>query len=127
MRTTIGFGFATLALIGATTACGAVSQAVDCNAVGKETSTILTEYSTSLTGAMSKPEQFSAAMAESGRTASEKLRALAAQHDGELASAVTDLAGALEQLKIDQANPAALTENMSKIQSFQTKISNACS
>ncbi|MEV0589170.1 hypothetical protein [Nonomuraea sp. NPDC050310] len=127
MRTKIGFGFATLALIGATAACGAVGQAVDCNAVGNEVTQIMTTYSNSLTGAMSKPEEIAATMEKSGQEAAGKLKALAAKHDGDLAAAVNDLAGAMESMKVDAANPTAMTDGMTKMQSFQTKIVSACS
>ncbi|WP_084965432.1 hypothetical protein [Thermoactinospora rubra] len=127
MKIKIGLAAAALVLAGLTTGCGAFGQAVDCNAVSKEVTEIMSAYSTSLTASMSDPQKAAEAMEKSGKEAADKLRALAAKHDGELAAAVNDLAGAMDGMKVDAANPSGMNDAMAKVQSFQTKIISACS
>lgn len=119
----IAISLAALSLAGLLSACGAVGQAVDCNAVAQEITTISTEFSTAASGAATDPDSFNKASAD----AAGKVKALAGKYDGDLAAALNELAGAFEGMKLDPANPSAVLESVNKIQGFQTKITAACS
>ncbi|MFE3452859.1 hypothetical protein ACFXJ8_28425 [Nonomuraea sp. NPDC059194] len=121
LKRAITVSAATLTLAGLT-ACGAVGTAVDCNAVANEATKIMTEWSGSLSTAMTDD----AAMEKASSTAAEKSKALAAKYDGELAAALNDLAAGFESIK-DLKDASKLTEFTGKMQGFSTKIQSACS
>ncbi|MFI6296426.1 hypothetical protein ACIBEJ_32875 [Nonomuraea sp. NPDC050790] len=110
---------ATLALAGLTAACGGMGQAVDCATMSTELNKISQEFSTAMTGAGGDLSKLEAA----GTDAAGKIKTLAGKYDGELASGLNDMAALFEGMK----DPAAAAGSMSKIQSAQTKIMNACS
>lgn len=119
----IAVTLAALSLAGLLSACGAVGQAVDCNAVSNEVTKISTEFSTAAAGGAADPEVFNKA----GEDAAKKAKALASKYDGELGAALNDFATAFEGMKLDPANPAGLMESVNKLQGFSTKITAACS
>ncbi|MEU4573302.1 hypothetical protein ACBI99_00530 [Nonomuraea sp. ATR24] len=119
----IAIAIATLTLAGLTTACGAIGTAVDCNKVASEVTTIMNGFSTSVAGAATDPS----AMEKAGQEAAGKIKTLAADYDGELRSALDEMASGMESIKIDAANPTAAMDAVTKLQSSATKIQGACS
>ncbi|MEO3873949.1 hypothetical protein ABGB18_34490 [Nonomuraea sp. B12E4] len=107
---------ATLTLAVLTTSCGAVGQAVDCANVSQEITKITTEFSS----AGSDP----AAIEKASQDAAGKLKTLAGQYDGDLASAVNDMATVFESVNFD--DPTATTDAMSKLPEIQAKAVAAC-
>ncbi|MER7502760.1 hypothetical protein AB0L05_06430 [Nonomuraea pusilla] len=121
-RRRLAIAFAALTLAGLTTACGAVGNAVDCNKVGQEVTAIMTDFNKSLANVATDPK----ALETAGSEAAEKVKKLAGDYDGELASALNDLASGLEGMKIDAKNPTATMDSVQKMQGFTTKITSAC-
>lgn len=119
----IAIAIATLTLAGLTTACGAIGTAVDCNKVASEVTTILNGVTTAMASAATDPTAIEKASTE----AAGKVKTLAADYDGELRSALDDMAAGLEGLKSDASNPTALMEAATNLQSSATKIQSACS
>jgi hypothetical protein len=119
----IAIAIATLTLAGLTTACGALGTAVDCNKVASEVTAIMNDFNTSAAGAATDPKSLETA----GTEAAGKVKTLAADYDGELGSALNDLASGLEGIKIDAQDPTASMESVTKLQGFITKIQSACS
>ncbi|MGI5274066.1 hypothetical protein ACQEUU_33365 [Nonomuraea sp. CA-218870] len=122
-RRRLTLAFATFALAGLTiTGCGAIGQAVDCNTAAAEVTPILNEFSTAMTSSAADPKAAEAA----GQEAAAKVKTLAANYDGEVGAALTDLATGLEGIKIDGSDPAGSLESVNKLQGFVTKIQQAC-
>jgi len=119
-RRRLAIAFATLTLAAVTTACGAVGTAVDCTTAANEASKITTDWSNTV----SKDAGDTAAIETASTDASSKTKALAAKYDGEISSALNDLAAGFDSMKGDMSNSA---EFMSKISGFQNKITSACS
>jgi hypothetical protein len=114
---------ATFAFAGVTlTGCGALGQAVDCNTVAKEVTTIMTDFNTAAMAAATDPKSLETA----GDEAAAKVKTLAADYDGDLGSALNDLAAGLEGIKIDGSDPSGSMESVTKLQGFVTKILQAC-
>ncbi len=122
-RRRIAMTIATLSLAGLTTACGALGQAVDCNEVANEVTKISSEFSSSMANVGTDPKAFEAA----GDEAAKKVKDLAGKYDGELASALNDLAATFDGFAIDEKNPTGAMESVNKLQGFTTKIQSACS
>ncbi|GGO65749.1 hypothetical protein GCM10012289_18170 [Nonomuraea cavernae] len=120
-RRRIALTIATFALAGLTTACGAIGNAVDCNAVAQEITTISNEFSTSLGSAATDPD----ALKNAATVASDKANALAGKYDGELGSSLKEFAGIFDSFKSNDVSE--MTAATSKLSSFQTKITSACS
>ncbi|NUW42485.1 hypothetical protein [Nonomuraea rhodomycinica] len=118
----IAVAITALTLAGFTTACGAVGNAVDCNQVSGEVTKIMNDFSGSMAKVASDPK----ALETAGDEAAGKIKTLAGNYDGELASALNDLASGLDGLKIDADNPSATMESVQKMQGFVTKIQSAC-
>ncbi|GAA4077726.1 hypothetical protein [Nonomuraea soli] len=121
MKTKIGVGLAGLVLIGLTTSCGAVGQAVDCNAAVTEANKIVTTWSGSVASIATDP----AAFEKSTKEAASQLKTLAGKYDGDLAGGINDLAAIVES--VDASNPAGMADIATKSQSAQTKLAAACS
>jgi hypothetical protein len=121
-RRRLAIAIATLSLAGLTTACGAIGNAVDCNQVGTDVTKITQEFTTSMSAAAADPKAIEKASQETAG----KLKTLAGKYDGDLASALTDLAGVFEGIKIDTKNPTSGTDGLSKIPDIQAKIQKAC-
>ncbi|MEU0571301.1 hypothetical protein ABZ297_38715 [Nonomuraea sp. NPDC005983] len=121
-RRRLAIAVATLTLAGLTTACGAIGNAVDCNKVGQEVTTIMTDFN----GSMSKVATDPKALETAGDEAAAKVKELAKGYDGELASALDDLATGLDGIKIDAKDPSATLDSVQKMQGFITKIESAC-
>ncbi|UBU11670.1 hypothetical protein [Nonomuraea gerenzanensis] len=119
-RRRLAVAAATLTIAAFTTACGAIGQAVDCTQVSQEITKITTEYSSSLSSAATDP----AAIDKASQETADKLKSLASKYDGDLASAVNDMAALFEGIKSD--NIAAASDTMSKIPDIQAKIVSAC-
>ncbi|MCF6471573.1 hypothetical protein FAF44_24725 [Nonomuraea sp. MG754425] len=109
---------ATLTLAALTTACGAIGQAVDCNTAAADATKIATDFSSSMTAD-------AGAMETAAQTAADKTKELAGKYDGEVASALNDLAAAYESIK--PGDVASLTSFSSKVNGFTSKITAACS
>ncbi|WP_043630318.1 hypothetical protein [Nonomuraea candida] len=120
-RRRLAVAAATLILAGFTTACGAVGQAVDCVSFTQELNKITNEFSSSMGTAATDVKAIDKASQETA----DKLKALAGKHEGELASALTDMASLFEGIKAD--DPAAATEAMGKLPDIQAKVTSACS
>ncbi|WP_336206271.1 hypothetical protein [Nonomuraea sp. LPB2021202275-12-8] len=121
-RRRLAIASATLSFALLTTACGAIGTAVDCNTVSQEVTTIMTDFNKSMATAAADPK----ALETAGAEASAKVKTLAADYDGELGSALNDLASGLEGMKIDAQNPTATMDSVQKLQGFVTKIQAAC-
>lgn len=122
-RRRFAVAIAALSIAGLTTACGALGQAVDCNKVASEVTTIMNEFSGQMANAATDPK----ALETAGAEAASKIKTLAGNYDGELASALNDLAAGMEGIKIDGSDPTAAMESVQKMQSSATKIQSACS
>ncbi|NRQ36796.1 hypothetical protein HII36_33905 [Nonomuraea sp. NN258] len=121
-RRRLAIAVATLAFAGfATTACGAVGQAVDCGTMSQEVTKISSEFTTAMGGAGTDIK----AIEKASKDASDKLKALAGKYDGDLASGLNDMAAIFESIKADDT--AGMTEAMGKIPDAQAKITKACS
>ncbi|MEU8245941.1 hypothetical protein [Nonomuraea sp. NPDC048916] len=120
-RRRIAMAIATLTLAGLTTACGAIGTAVDCNAVAQEITKISNEFSASLGNAATDPD----ALKNAATVASDKAKALAAKYDGELGASLNEFAGVFDSFKSNDVNE--MTAATTKLSSFQTKITSACS
>ncbi|SDM69029.1 hypothetical protein [Nonomuraea jiangxiensis] len=115
-RRRLAVAAATLTLAVLTTSCGAVGQAVDCATLSQE----ITKITSELSAAAADPT----AIEKASQDASGKLKTLAGKYDGELASAVNDLATIFGSVNYD--DPTATTNAMSKIPEMQAKIVSAC-
>ncbi|MBT2228318.1 hypothetical protein [Nonomuraea sp. NEAU-A123] len=121
-RRRIAIAIATLSLAGLTTACGAIGNAVDCNAVATDVNKITQEFTASMSSAATDPKAIEKASQETAG----KLKTLASKYDGDLAGALNDLASVFEGIKVDEKNPASATESLSKLPAVQAKITSAC-
>ncbi|MEQ4717773.1 hypothetical protein [Nonomuraea sp. B19D2] len=115
-RRRLAVAAATLTLAALTTACGAVGQAVDCAEVSQEISKITSEFTSSATD----PKAIEKASQETAG----KLKTLASKYDGDLASAVNDMAAVFESIKVD--NPSGAADAMAKLPEIQAKAAKAC-
>ncbi|MFG2075640.1 hypothetical protein SAMN05421874_102296 [Nonomuraea maritima] len=105
----------------AVTSCGAVGQAMDCGTAATEASEIATEWSTAVT----KNVTDTAALQEASKSAATKMKDLAGKYDGDLASALNDLADGFAGMENgDQSGVAALA---GKMNDYTTKVQSACS
>ncbi|MEV0387844.1 hypothetical protein [Nonomuraea sp. NPDC050643] len=120
-RRRLAVAAATLTLAVLTTACGAIGQAVDCNAAANDASKIITEWTSALTANATDEK----AIGDASKTAADKTKALAGKYDGEVAAALNDLADSFTSLEGGDLSKA--TEFTGKITGFQTKITSACS
>lgn len=112
MKTKFGIGVVAVAFACLVTACGGGSESkVDCKAVGEQVSKIMTD-------AVSNSGSNLDSMDANYKSAASKIRTLADKYDGNLKSALKDLADALD-------NPTT-QESMQKIQGFQSKLHSAC-
>ncbi|MEU7001224.1 hypothetical protein [Nonomuraea sp. NPDC046570] len=121
----IAVTIAALALAGLTSACGS-SSAAACADVNAEVTKLVSEYSANATKNMTDLKAFE----EANKKMAEGLKGIAAKHDGDLASAINDLAAVYDGLKIDAADPAksaaALTDIGTKSQEITAKMAKAC-
>ncbi|MFI6323470.1 hypothetical protein ACIBG8_38495 [Nonomuraea sp. NPDC050556] len=109
---------AAVSLAGLLSACG-VGQKVDCVTMSNEVTKISQEFTTALSGAATDPKAIETASADAGA----KLKALAGKYDGDLASAINDLANLFDGMK----DPANAATSAGKIPDIQAKITKACS
>ncbi|GAA4912222.1 uncharacterized protein involved in exopolysaccharide biosynthesis [Nonomuraea thailandensis] len=119
-RRRLAVAAATLTLAALTTACGAIGQAVDCTQATQEINKITTEYSSSLSSAATDPK----AIEKASQETADKLKTLASKYDGDLASAVNDMAAVFESIKVDDMSGA--TEALGKLPEIQAKATAAC-
>lgn len=119
-RRRLAVAAATLTLAVLTTACGAIGQAVDCNTAANDATKIATEWSTAITKDIGDAD----AVKTASKTASDKTKELAGKYDGEVASALNDLASAYESIDGDASGVA---EFSGKVNGFTSKITAACS
>ncbi|MFI6905875.1 hypothetical protein ACIBKY_31740 [Nonomuraea sp. NPDC050394] len=121
-RRRIAITIATLTLAGLTTACGGLGNAVDCASMSADLNKITQEFTTSMTSAGTDIKAIETASSD----AAGKIKTLAGKHDGDLASALNDLAAVFEGIKVDEKNPASATEALGKIPDIQAKVQKAC-
>lgn len=119
----IAVTIAALALAGLTSACGS-SSAAACADANAEVAKLASDYSANATKNMTDLKAFEAA----NKKMAEDIKAVAAKHDGDLASAINDLAAIYDG--IDASDPAksaaALTNMGTKVQEIQAKMAKAC-
>lgn len=121
-RRTLALAAASLALVGVTSACGFVETAATCG----EAKQLFTDYTSRVTSASGDLNALNTA----NKDLADKLKDLAAKSDGELATALNEMANTWAGFTIDPANPA---EAMSKVTEFSksaqesaTKLGNIC-
>lgn len=121
-RRRLAFSVATLTLAAlAVTACGAVGQAVDCGTAANKATEIATEWSSAVT----KDVTDTAALQEASKTAATKMKDLASGYDGELASALNDLADGFASM--EDGDQSGITAFAGKVNGYTTKVQSACS
>ncbi|GAA3131744.1 hypothetical protein [Streptosporangium carneum] len=113
------------ALLSFTAACGGSGNAAFC--ADAPWTKAFTDYTTSVSSAGLDIKK----MNDASQKLSADLKELAGKTDGDLASAINDLATAWEKLKIDPKDPAgaaAATQDMTKnLQEGTAKLAKACS
>jgi hypothetical protein len=119
-RRRLAVAAATLTLAALLTGCGAVGQAVDCSTATTEINKITTEFSTSLSSAATDIKAIETASQETAG----KLKTLAGKYDGDLASAINDMAAVFEGIKAD--DPSGAQTAMTKLPEIQAKAVAAC-
>ncbi|TDE57413.1 hypothetical protein E1295_08250 [Nonomuraea mesophila] len=120
-RRRLAVAAATLTLAVLTTACGALGNAVDCNTAASEASKIASEWSTAVTKNASDTD----AIGTASQTAADKTKELAGKYDGEVASALNDLAAGFDSMK--GGDLSSVSEFSGKVNGFTSKITAACS
>ncbi|MFI7706477.1 hypothetical protein [Nonomuraea sp. NPDC049480] len=120
-RRRLAVAAATFTLAVFTTACGALGQAVDCNAAANDAAKIMTDWSSDVT----KNATDAKAIGTASKTAADKTKDLAGKYDGDLAAALNELASSFETMEKGDLN--GVTEFTGKMNSFQSKITSACS
>ncbi|GAA2876505.1 hypothetical protein GCM10010517_37700 [Streptosporangium fragile] len=122
----IGLLTAGVALISLTaTACGSSANSEICS--GAAWSKAFSDYTASATAGVADPNKLN----EAGAKLSADLKELAGKADGELATALTELADAFGSLKIDPNDPTAAASAAAsfgqKTQEAAAKLAAACS
>ncbi|NBE94417.1 hypothetical protein FE391_11465 [Nonomuraea sp. KC401] len=120
-RRRLAVAAATLTLAVLTTACGALGNAVDCNTAASEASKIASEWSTAVTKNASDTD----AIGTASQTAADKTKELAGKYDGEVASALNDLAAGFDSMK--GGDLSSVSDFSGKVNGFTSKITAACS
>lgn len=122
-RRRLAIAVATLAFAGlTTTACSGLGNAVDCATMAADLNKITQEFSTATASAGTDIKAIETASAD----AAGKIKTLAGKYDGDLASALNDMATVFESIKVDQKDPSALTEAMGKLPGIEAKVKSAC-
>ncbi|TDC09952.1 hypothetical protein E1267_05870 [Nonomuraea longispora] len=120
-RRRLAVAAATLTLAVLTTACGALGNTVDCNTAASEASKIASEWSTAVTKNASDTD----AIGTASQTAADKTKELAGKYDGEVASALNDLAAGFDSMK--GGDLSSVSDFSGKVNGFTSKITAACS
>ncbi|GAA0915228.1 hypothetical protein [Nonomuraea longicatena] len=121
-RRRIAITVAALSLAGFATGCGAIGQAVDCTQVATDITTISNDYTKAMGAVGTDMDAFNKA----GEDAAAKAKELAGKYDGELKTALNDLAATFESMKMDKDNPAAAMDGVTKLPEFVDKVQKAC-
>lgn len=112
----ISLAFAGIALVSMTAACGGSTNSAICTDAAWTKA--FTDYTTAATASAGDPGKFNDATAK----LSADLKTLAGTTDGDVATALNDLATSLGSIKIDPSDPAAAATALSGV---GTKISEA--
>jgi hypothetical protein len=121
----ISLAFAGIALVSMTAACGGSTNSAFCT--DAPWTKAFTDYTTAATAGAGDLGKFNDATAK----LSADLKTLAGTTDGEMATALNDLATSFESVKIDPNDPAAAATALSgvgaKMQEATTNLVKACS